>query len=82
MENYTHLGSAYFIHPDVNQSLIDDIYVAVADFQKQYDCRIGISQLPTHGLAVRILTKKNSNNRRNFDSCSIIYQSNDLSSTN
>ena len=58
MENYTHLGSAYFIHPDVNQSFIDDIYVAVADFQKQYDCRIGISQLPTHGLAVRILTKR------------------------
>ena len=58
MEDYTHLGSAYFIHPDVSQSFIDDIYVAVADFQKQYDCRIGISQLPTHGLAVRILTKR------------------------
>ncbi|MCG2137202.1 urease accessory protein UreD [Staphylococcus epidermidis] len=58
MENYTHLGSAYFIHPDVNQSFIDDIYATVADFQKQYDCRIGISQLPTHGLAVRILTKR------------------------
>ena len=33
MENYTHLGSAYFIHPDVNQSFIDDIYTRLLIFK-------------------------------------------------
>ncbi|EHJ09045.1 urease accessory protein UreD [Staphylococcus simiae] len=55
MEGYSHYGSAYFIHPDVNQKLIDQIYDAVKDYLTTYDCRLSISQLPTHGLAIRIL---------------------------
>ncbi|EHJ08622.1 urease accessory protein UreD, partial [Staphylococcus simiae CCM 7213 = CCUG 51256] len=31
------------------------IYDAVKDYLTTYDCRLSISQLPTHGLAIRIL---------------------------
>lgn len=55
MEDYTHLGSAYFIHPEVNQNLIDDIYKQVSHYENELNCRLGITQLYTHGLAIRIL---------------------------
>ena len=58
MEDYTHLGSAYFVHPDVNHNFIDDIYDTISHFEKEMDCRLGISQLPTHGLAIRILAHR------------------------
>ena len=56
MENYTHLGSAYCIHPDITQKFIEDVYDEIKDYTKQYDCRIGITQLPTHGFTVRVLS--------------------------
>ncbi|BGE81307.1 urease accessory protein UreD [Staphylococcus petrasii] len=56
MEDYTHLGSAYFIHPDVTQKLIEEVYEEIKDYTKTYDCRLGITQLPTHGFAVRVLS--------------------------
>ena len=34
MEDYTHLGSCYFIHPEVNQSFIDDVYDHIKHYQK------------------------------------------------
>lgn len=58
MEDYTHLGSAYFIHPEVNQNLIDDIYKQVSHYENELICRLGITQLPTHGLAIRILANR------------------------
>lgn len=58
MENYTHLGSCYFIHPEVNQNLIDDVYDQIKHYQKEYDCRFGITQIPTHGFSIRILANK------------------------
>lgn len=58
MEDYTHLGSAYFVHPDVNQNFIDEIYDTISHFEKEMDCRLGMSQLPTHGLAIRILAHR------------------------
>ncbi|WP_436854331.1 urease accessory protein UreD [Staphylococcus caeli] len=58
MEDYTHLGSCYFIHPDVNQKFIDAVYEQIKHFQLQYDCRFGITQLPTHGFSIRILSNK------------------------
>lgn len=54
MENYTHYGSAYFIHPDVNQKLIDALYEETKHYYDEFDCRFAITLLPTHGLAVRI----------------------------
>ena len=56
MENYTHLGSAYCIHPNITQKFIEDVYDEIKDYTKQYDCRIGITQLPTHGFTVRVLS--------------------------
>ncbi|MGO3048844.1 urease accessory protein [Staphylococcus casei] len=58
MENYTHLGSCYFIHPQVNQKFIDSVYDQIKHFQQAYDCRLGITQLPTHGFTIRILSNK------------------------
>lgn len=58
MENYTHLGSAYFIHPNVNQRFIDEVYDQIKHFEKELNCRLGISQLPTHGLSIRILSNR------------------------
>ncbi|ODB81996.1 hypothetical protein A9N02_13610 [Staphylococcus sp. AOAB] len=58
MENYTHLGSAYFIHPSVNQKFIDEIYNQIKHFEKELNCRLGITQLPTHGLSIRILSNR------------------------
>ncbi|MEB8127379.1 urease accessory protein UreD [Staphylococcus succinus] len=58
MENYTHLGSCYFIHPQVNQKFIDSVYDQIKHFQQEYDCRFGITQLPTHGFTIRILSNK------------------------
>lgn len=58
MENYTHLGSCYFIHPQVNQKFIDNVYDQIKHFQQEYDCRFGITQLPTHGFTIRILSNK------------------------
>lgn len=58
MENYTHLGSCYFIHPEVNQKFIDEVYDQIKHYHNQYDCRFGITQLPTHGFTVRILANK------------------------
>ena len=43
MEDYTHLGSAYFIHPEVNQNLIDDIYKQVSHYENKLNCRLGIT---------------------------------------
>lgn len=58
MENYTHLGSCYFINPEVNQHFIDDVYEQIKHFQQEYDCRFGITQIPTHGFSIRILSNK------------------------
>ena len=58
MEDYTHLGSCYFIHPNVNQKLIDSVYEQIKHYQQQYDCRFGITKLPTHGFSIRILSNK------------------------
>ncbi|SCS41897.1 urease accessory protein UreD [Staphylococcus caeli] len=58
MEDYTHLGSCYFIHPSVNQKFIDAVYEHIKHFQQQFDCRFGITQLPTHGFSIRILSNK------------------------
>ncbi|AYX90804.1 urease accessory protein UreD [Staphylococcus cohnii] len=58
MEDYTHLGSCYFIHPEVNQTFIDDIYDYIKHYHKTYHCRFGITQLPTHGFSIRILSNK------------------------
>ena len=55
MEHYSHYGSAYFIHEDVNQKLIDSVYETISSYSNTFDCRVAISQLPTHGFAVRIL---------------------------
>ncbi|MFW2653225.1 urease accessory protein UreD, partial [Staphylococcus aureus] len=54
MEHYSHYGSAYFIHEDVNQKLIDSVYETISSYSNTFDCRVAISQLPTHGFAVRI----------------------------
>ncbi|MCG3411710.1 urease accessory protein UreD [Staphylococcus massiliensis] len=56
MEGYTHLGSCYYIHPDVTQSLIDDIYELIKPFTR--DCRIGLTLLPLKGLSIRVLANK------------------------
>ena len=58
MEDFTHLGSAYFIHPEVNQNFIDEVYECIANFENHYNCRLGISYLPTHGFAIRILAHR------------------------
>ncbi|WP_301420881.1 urease accessory protein UreD [Mammaliicoccus lentus] len=58
MENYTHLGSCYFINPEVNQHFIDGVYDQIKHFQQEYDCRFGITQIPTHGFSIRILSNK------------------------
>lgn len=54
MEHYSHYGSAYFIHEDVNQKLIDSVYETISSYSNTFDCRVAISPLPTHGFAVRI----------------------------
>lgn len=58
MEHYSHLGSCYFIHPDVNQKFIDNVFDQIKHLQQVYDCRFGITQLPTHGFSIRILSNK------------------------
>ncbi|WP_047504695.1 urease accessory protein UreD [Staphylococcus sp. ZWU0021] len=58
MEDYTHLGSCYFIHPSVNQKFIEQVYEEIKHFQHKYDCRFGITHLPTHGFSLRILSNK------------------------
>lgn len=58
MEHYTHLGSAYCIHPEINQTFIDQVYGDIQDYTQQLDCRIGITQLPTHGFTIRILANQ------------------------
>lgn len=58
MEHYTHLGSAYCIHPEINQTFIDRVYGEIQDYTQQLDCRIGITQLPTHGFTIRILANQ------------------------
>ncbi|MCU5745409.1 urease accessory protein UreD [Staphylococcus sp. SQ8-PEA] len=58
MEGYTHLGSCYFIHPKVSQKLIDRVYEVMKSSAQHDDCRLAISQLPTHGFNIRILAFK------------------------
>lgn len=58
MEDYSHLGSCYFIHPQVNQKFIDSLYDTLKHFQQDYDCRFGITQIATHGFSLRILSNK------------------------
>ena len=55
MEDYTHLGSAYFIHPEVNQNLIDDIYKQVSHYENKLNW--ALHSYP-HGLAIRILANR------------------------
>lgn len=58
MEGYTHLGSCFFIHPQVTQKMIDMLYDEIKHFQQTHDCRIGITKLATHGFSLRILSNK------------------------
>lgn len=58
MEDYTHLGSCYFIHPDVTQKMIDHLCDVMKEAAQDLDCRFAISQLPTHGFNIRILARK------------------------
>lgn len=55
MEGYSHLGSCYFIHPDVDSTTVEALYDVMAPYTKEADCRIGITQLATHGISIRIL---------------------------
>lgn len=55
MEGYTHLGSCYFIHPNITKQTIDELYQVMKPFLTDTQCRIGITELATHGLAIRIL---------------------------
>ncbi len=43
MEHYSHYGSAYFIHEDVNQKLIDSVYETISSYSNTFDCRVAIS---------------------------------------
>ena len=45
MEHYSHYGSAYFIHEDVNQKLIDSVYETISSYSNTFDCRVAISQV-------------------------------------
>ncbi len=54
MEHYSHYGSAYFIHEDVNQKLIDSVYETVEFLIAIHSIVVLLLQLPTHGFAVRI----------------------------
>ncbi|MCS4486299.1 urease accessory protein UreD [Staphylococcus americanisciuri] len=56
MESFTHLGSCFFINPEVDHNFIDDVYIQIQHFHQECACQIGITQLPTHGFAVRILS--------------------------
>lgn len=58
MEGYSHLGSCYFIHPQVTKETVEALYEVMADYPKQENCRIGITELATHGLAIRILANQ------------------------
>lgn len=58
MEGYTHLGSCYFIHPDITKQTIDELYEIMKSFLTDNQCRIGITELATHGLAIRILAQQ------------------------
>ena len=58
MEGYTHLGSCYFIHPDITKQTIDELYEVMKPFLTDNQCRIGITELATHGLAIRILAQQ------------------------
>lgn len=58
MEDYSHLGSCYFIHPEVNQKFIDSLYDTLKHYHQDYDCRFGITQIATHGFSLRILSNK------------------------
>ncbi|MCL7553916.1 urease accessory protein UreD, partial [Staphylococcus aureus] len=37
MEHYSHYGSAYFIHEDVNQKLIDSVYETISSYSNTFD---------------------------------------------
>ncbi|AYU55913.1 urease accessory protein UreD [Staphylococcus debuckii] len=58
MEGYTHLVSCYFIHPDITKQTIDELYEIMKSFLTDNQCRIGITELATHGLAIRILAQQ------------------------
>lgn len=59
MEGYTHLGSCFFIHPDVKQPLLETIHDdIIVKFEQAYHCRIGITLLPVAGFAIRILANQ------------------------
>lgn len=56
MEGFTHYGSCYFIHPEVDQQFVDDVMNIIRD--KHVDNRVGISLMATHGFSVRILSNQ------------------------
>ncbi|GGB01379.1 hypothetical protein GCM10007190_06810 [Macrococcus hajekii] len=53
MEGYTHLGSCYFIHPEINQTLLDDLVEMIKGEDR--DIRFGISMMTINGFTLRIL---------------------------
>lgn len=53
MEGFTHYGSCFFIHPELEESLVLELREIIEPFKN--NCRLGISMLPTHGISVRIL---------------------------
>ncbi|WP_246143091.1 urease accessory protein UreD [Macrococcus equipercicus] len=53
MEGYTHLGSCYCIHPEINQSLLDELVELIK--HEDRDIRFGISMMTISGFTLRIL---------------------------
>lgn len=52
-ENFSHIGTMFFINPKINDGLIDDLRAILSDYSKI--ARIGISLLSINGMAVRVL---------------------------
>jgi len=52
LEGYSHIGTLFMIHPQVDESLIEKIRIALNSINHS---RFGISTLSTNGLSIRVL---------------------------
>lgn len=67
LEEYSHIGTLFFIHPKVNEPFLEDLRDKLEAFSNQ--ARIGVSMLSVRGMTMRILASSTTMIEKIFAAC-------------
>lgn len=67
LENFTHIGTMFFIHPKISDTLIEDLRKILSDYSTI--ARIGVSLLSINGISLRVLANSTTIIEKIFAQC-------------